>query len=86
MFSLFPALVHVWVYLDFQVRVENVDNPSDYIDAVLSRVKNDYVEKTYKLASWSNAVDFLEQLAFRTGKLLKVRWFSLGEKLGMNTK
>lgn len=52
--------------------MENVDNPSDYIEAVLSRVKDEYLKKTYKLSSWSDATDFLEKLAARTGKLLKV--------------
>ncbi|CAB3977679.1 Nucleolar GTP-binding 2 [Paramuricea clavata] len=53
------------------VRVENVENPSDYIEAVLSRVKKEYLEKTYKLSSWSDATDFLEKLAAKSGKLLK---------------
>lgn len=52
--------------------MENVENPSDYIEAVLSRVKADYLVKTYKIPSWSDATHFLEQLAARTGKLLKV--------------
>lgn len=30
------------------------------------------VSKTHKIDSWDNAEDFLEKLAFRTGKLLKV--------------
>lgn len=52
--------------------MENVDNPSDYIEAVLSRVKEEYLKKTYKMSSWSDATDFLEKLAAKTGKLLKV--------------
>lgn len=55
-----------------QVRVENVENPSDYIEAVLSRVKQDYLVKTYKIPSWTDATDFLEKLAAKSGKLLKV--------------
>ena len=54
------------------VRVENVENPSDYIEAVLSRVKKEYLAKTYKLSDWSDATDFLEKLAAKSGKLLKV--------------
>lgn len=49
-----------------------MDNPSDYIDALLSRVKHEYLTKTYKIMSWSNATDFLEKLSAKTGKLLKV--------------
>jgi pterin-4a-carbinolamine dehydratase len=55
-----------------QVRVENVENPSDYIEAVLSRVKKEYLAKTYKISTWSDATDFLEKLAAKSGKLLKV--------------
>lgn len=63
----------MWRAFSTQVRVENVENPSDYIEELIARVKTQYLEKTYKVASWSSAVDFLEQLAVRSGKLLKVR-------------
>lgn len=53
------------------VRVELVNNPEDYIEEVLKRVKKDYINKTYKISSWTNHIDFLEQLAKKTGKLLK---------------
>lgn len=39
---------------------------------MLERAKPEYICKTYKIDSWENAEDFLEKLAFRTGKLLKV--------------
>ena len=55
-----------------KVRVENVENPSDYVEAVLSRVKEEYLAAIYKLSSWSDATDFLEKLAAKRGKLLKV--------------
>ncbi len=55
-----------------QVRVEYVKNPEDSIDAVLDRVKPEYVKKTYKIEKWNNAEDFLEQMARRSGRLLKV--------------
>uniref|UniRef100_H3BBQ5 Nucleolar GTP-binding protein 2 n=1 Tax=Latimeria chalumnae TaxID=7897 RepID=H3BBQ5_LATCH len=53
------------------VQVEKIKSPEDHIDAVLERAKPEYVRKTYKIDSWENAGDFLEKLAFRTGKLLK---------------
>ena len=39
---------------------------------VLERVNEQYLCKTYQLTEWSDATDFLEKLAMRTGKLLKV--------------
>lgn len=53
------------------VRVELIEDPEDYIPVVLQRVKAEYMKKTYKIDEWSNPEDFLEKLAFRTGKLLK---------------
>ena len=53
------------------VRVELVKNPEDYVAEVLSRVKSDYIRKTYKIDEWNDHIDFLEKLARRTGKLLK---------------
>ena len=55
-----------------QVRVENIKDPSDHISAVLERVKPEYLSKSYQVSSWTDASDFLELLAKRTGKLLKV--------------
>lgn len=53
------------------VRVELVNNPEDYIEAVLERVKKEYLIKTYKIEDWGNSTEFLEKLAYRMGKLLK---------------
>uniref|UniRef100_A0A4W3IYI1 Nucleolar GTP-binding protein 2 n=1 Tax=Callorhinchus milii TaxID=7868 RepID=A0A4W3IYI1_CALMI len=53
------------------VQVEKIKCPDDHIPAVLERAKSEYISKTYKIESWSSAVDFLEKLAFRMGKLLK---------------
>ena len=43
----------------------------EYIEEVLLRVKREYIVKTYGLTEWTDAVDFLEQLATKTGKLLR---------------
>ncbi|XP_078187379.1 nucleolar GTP-binding protein 2 isoform X4 [Callithrix jacchus] len=53
------------------VQVEKIKTPEDHIGAVLERAKPEYISKTYKIDSWESAEDFLEKLAFRTGKLLK---------------
>lgn len=53
------------------VQVEKIRNPEDHIGAVLERAKSEYIQKTYRIPSWSSTEDFLEKLAFRTGKLLK---------------
>ncbi|TSQ69497.1 Nucleolar GTP-binding protein 2 [Bagarius yarrelli] len=53
------------------VQVEKIRNPEDHIGAVLERAKPEYIQKTYHIPSWGTAEDFLEKLAFRTGKLLK---------------
>lgn len=53
------------------VRVELVQNPDDYIDEVIKRVRKEYLVKTYKVDGWETATEFLEKLAARTGKLLK---------------
>uniref|UniRef100_A0A8C0HTE6 Nucleolar GTP-binding protein 2 n=1 Tax=Balaenoptera musculus TaxID=9771 RepID=A0A8C0HTE6_BALMU len=54
------------------VQVEKIKTPEDHIGAVLERAKPEYITKMYKIDSWENAEDFLEKLAFRTGKLLKL--------------
>ncbi|XP_052861788.1 nucleolar GTP-binding protein 2 [Anopheles cruzii] len=53
------------------VRVELVNNPEDYIEEVLRRIRKEYVVKTYGLTEWEDHVDFLEQIARKMGKLLK---------------
>lgn len=53
------------------VRVELVQNPEDYIEEVIKRVRKEYLIKTYKVDGWDTATEFLEKMAARTGKLLK---------------
>ncbi|KAF9908402.1 GTPase required for pre-60S ribosomal subunit nuclear export and maturation [Linnemannia zychae] len=53
------------------VRVENIKQPDDYIPALLERVRPEYIQRTYELDHWEDSVDFLTQLAKRTGKLIK---------------
>lgn len=53
------------------VRTEYLKNPTDYIMPLLERVKREYVCRTYQVEDWSTPEDFMEQVARRTGKLLK---------------
>ena len=53
------------------VRSERLEEPTEFIAAILSRVKKEYIQKHYLLENWSGHIDFLEKLARRNGKLLK---------------
>lgn len=53
------------------VRVELVTNPEDYVEDVLKRVRREYIAKTYNIVEFTDHIDFLEQLAKKTGKLVK---------------
>lgn len=53
------------------VRVENVENPEQYIPAVLKKVKLHHMERTYELKGWKDHMEFLELLARKGGRLLK---------------
>ena len=53
------------------VRVELVQDPTEYIPGVISKVKPQYLGKTYKVEKWESSADFLEKVAQKSGKLLK---------------
>ena len=53
------------------VRVENVPNPGQYIDAVLKRCKPHHIERTYGVRASGPATDLLDALAKKGGRLLK---------------
>ncbi|KAG8178966.1 hypothetical protein JTE90_013122 [Oedothorax gibbosus] len=53
------------------VRVENIESPEDHIPELMSRVKPEYMAKTYRVKEWTDTTDFLEQFARRAGRLLK---------------
>jgi nuclear GTP-binding protein len=53
------------------VRVEAVEDPSQYIPAVLERVKPQHVQRTYNFKDWEDSTDFLEKLAVKSGRLLR---------------
>jgi nuclear GTP-binding protein len=53
------------------VRVENVEYPAQYIEAVLRRVQPRHLQRTYDIKDYNNGVMFLEQLCRKSGRLLK---------------
>jgi nuclear GTP-binding protein len=52
------------------VRVENVENPEQYIPAVLGKTKPQHIERTYSLKGYKDHIEFLELLARKGGRLL----------------
>ncbi|RDL31096.1 p-loop containing nucleoside triphosphate hydrolase [Venustampulla echinocandica] len=52
------------------VRVENVENPEQYIPAVLDKTKPQHIERTYQIKGYKNHIEFLELLARKAGRLL----------------
>ncbi|KAF2486651.1 NUC091 domain-containing protein [Neohortaea acidophila] len=56
------------------VRVENVENPAQYVPAVLEKCRRHHLERTYDVKGWgadAEAIRFLEALAKKGGRLLK---------------
>ena len=53
------------------VRIEMVDDPSQYVAAVLKRVQPKHVERTYAVKGYADATEFLELLARKGGRLLR---------------
>ena len=53
------------------VRVEKLENPEQYIRAVLQRTKPQHIERTYEVKGFENHLEFLELLARKGGRLLK---------------
>ncbi|RFU34533.1 hypothetical protein B7463_g1776, partial [Scytalidium lignicola] len=52
------------------VRVENVENPEQYIPAVLAKTKPQHIERTYSLKGYKDHIEFLELLSRKGGRLL----------------
>jgi nuclear GTP-binding protein len=53
------------------IRVENVEYPAQYIEAVMGRVQPKHLQRTYELSGYTDAVTFLELLARKKGRVLK---------------
>jgi nuclear GTP-binding protein len=61
---------HTDIVLKSVVRIENLDETTDYIEEILKRVKKEYLQKHYKIVDWKDHIDFLSQLARVTGNNL----------------
>ncbi len=53
------------------VRVEKLEDATEYIGEIINRVKPEYLRRAYKLKGWKDAEDFLGQVALGAGKLCK---------------
>jgi len=58
------------------VRAERLENPEDYIDAILGQVKREHIAAQYKLQgkgeeTWKDSLDLMEMIARRCGRLRK---------------
>jgi nuclear GTP-binding protein len=53
------------------VRVEKLDDATEYISEIINRVKPEYLRRAYKLKGWTDSEDFLGQVAQGAGKLCK---------------
>lgn len=53
------------------VRVENVENPEQYIPAILKRVQSKHLERTYGIKDPQDSIEFLSILARKGGRLLR---------------
>lgn len=51
--------------------MENVENPEQYIAAVLKKTKPQHIQRTYDVGGFETATEFLELLARKGGRLLK---------------
>ncbi|KAJ4286684.1 GTPase required for pre-60S ribosomal subunit nuclear export and maturation [Kalmusia sp. IMI 367209] len=53
------------------VRVENVEWPAQYVEAVLRRVQPKHLQRTYEVTGYTDSTSFLELLCRKSGRLLK---------------
>ena len=58
------------------VRAERLENPEDYIDAILDKVKREHIAAQYKLPvkgedTWTDSLSLMEMISRRCGRLLK---------------
>jgi nuclear GTP-binding protein len=53
------------------IRVENVEWPAQYVEAVLRRVEPKHLQRTYEVTGYQDSTAFLELLCRKQGRLLK---------------
>ena len=52
-------------------RSERLPYPENYVPPILAQVKREYIVRTYGVHGWTDSEDFLNQIAIKTGRLLK---------------
>jgi len=62
---------HEEVVLKGVIRIDCLENPEDFVGAVLERVKKQYIFNAYGILTWKDTTDFLEKFCKKTGKLHK---------------
>jgi len=53
------------------VRAERLENPDDYIPAILEKIRPQYISRTYGVQDWNTPEQFLAKLAIKRGRMLK---------------
>jgi nuclear GTP-binding protein len=53
------------------VRAEKLKAPDDFVEAILTRVNKEYIQRQYTISEWTDHIDFLSKLALLKGKLMK---------------
>ena len=58
------------------VRAERLENPEDFVDAIIERVRREHIAAQYNLPkdgdeTWSSSLDLMEMIARKAGRLLK---------------
>ncbi|KAI0546475.1 NGP1NT domain-containing protein [Xylaria curta] len=53
------------------VRIEKVENPEQYMEPMMAKVKRHHLERTYEISNWKDHHEFLEILGRKGGRLLK---------------
>lgn len=58
------------------VRAERLENPEDFVDAILKAVKREHIAAQYGIPkdgddTWTNSLELMEMIAKKSGRLLK---------------
>jgi nuclear GTP-binding protein len=58
------------------VRAERLENPEDFVDAIVERVKREHIAAQYNLPkdgdeTWKSSLELMEMIARKSGRLLK---------------
>lgn len=47
------------------VRAEKLPDPTDFVPAILERVKDEYLRRMYGVGAWEDATEFMTKLAMK---------------------